>query len=86
MLFVLHLPMRGIHFAECRASFSLLLQVLSLLACAAAWGLTAVVLFKERKGYVARAAWLLRAAVVFAVVGQLAKLRFVIILQHGFDT
>lgn len=62
------------------------MQVISLLICAVAWGLTAVVLFRERKGYVGRGAWLLRSAIVYAVVGQLAKLRFVVILQSDFNT
>ena len=59
--------------------------MLSLALCAFAWGLTSIVLYTERKVYVAAGYWYLRFAIIYVMVGQLAKLRFVLILQDDFD-
>ncbi|CAI5495014.1 unnamed protein product [Closterium sp. Naga37s-1] len=63
----------------------MLSQVCSLILAFLAWALTATALFWERKRMAVKGAWLLRFAVLYVMVGQLAKLRFVLILQQDFQ-
>ncbi|CAI5531000.1 unnamed protein product [Closterium sp. Naga37s-1] len=60
-------------------------EVCSLILAFLAWALTATALFWERKRMAVKGAWLLRFAVLYVMVGQLAKLRFVLILQQDFQ-
>ncbi|CAI7803035.1 unnamed protein product, partial [Closterium sp. NIES-53] len=59
--------------------------VCSLILAFLAWALTAMALFWERRRMAVKGAWLLRFAVLYVMVGQLAKLRFVLILQQDFQ-
>ncbi|CAI5461421.1 unnamed protein product [Closterium sp. Yama58-4] len=60
-------------------------EVCSLILAFLAWALTATALFWERRRMAVKGAWLLRFAVLYVMVGQLAKLRFVLILQQDFQ-
>ncbi|CAI5991998.1 unnamed protein product [Closterium sp. NIES-64] len=60
-------------------------EVSSLILAFLAWALTATALFWERRRMAVKGAWLLRFAVLYVMVGQLAKLRFVLILQQDFQ-
>ncbi|CAI7873861.1 unnamed protein product [Closterium sp. NIES-54] len=60
-------------------------EVCSLILAFLAWALTAMALFWERRRMAVKGAWLLRFAVLYVMVGQLAKLRFVLILQQDFQ-
>ncbi|CAI5459583.1 unnamed protein product [Closterium sp. Yama58-4] len=60
-------------------------EVCSLILAFLAWALTATALFWERRRMAVKGAWLLRFAVLYVMVGQLAKLRFVLILQQDLQ-
>ncbi|GJP74244.1 hypothetical protein CLOP_g4860 [Closterium sp. NIES-67] len=62
-------------------------EVCSLILSFLAWTLTSTALFWERQRMAVKGAWLLRfACCMYVMVGQLAKLRFVLILQNDFQT
>ncbi|CAI5930137.1 unnamed protein product [Closterium sp. NIES-64] len=60
-------------------------EVCSLILAFLTWALTTTALFWERRRMAVKGAWLLRFAVLYVMVGQLAKLRFVLILQQDFQ-
>lgn len=60
-------------------------EVVTLTLASISWAIAAIAFVWETSVYIGRGSWYLRFAVIYVLVGQLAELRFILLLIHSFD-
>lgn len=61
-------------------------EVVTLILASVSWALAAIAFAWESSVYIHKGSWYLRFAVIYVLVGQLAELRFIILLLHSFTS